>query len=489
MSTGPESPVVIPSSNRMASNAIVQAGSIPLQSLISLLTFAVITRYLGPSGFGDYTAVMVFLFIPIVIADIGLSAIVLRDVSAAPERMREIINASIPLRVLISFLAVVLTAALAFVVPLTHRAQIGVLVGSPGAVFTLMNLTLLPVLQAQLRMHRSVVAVLVGRSATFALTLAVLAGGYGFNAIIAANVAGQAVTLIVNATTVHRTLSLKPSVDFEYWRGFLRASLVLGIGLAVSQVYFRIDTVLLAVLRPSREVGLYGAAYKFVELSEVFLAAAVLTVVPALTSLAARSDARFIPMARRGFEMLAAITAPVTLVMLLAPQELLRLTAGPKYEAAAGALQILALYPIVAGTNSLLWRMLIAAHLERILLFCAVSILTLNVVLNLVLIPMWGYKAAAATSVGSETVSLALSLWFVRRRLQFTYPANTLRLVVPAALAMAAVVVVVPGPRVVTVVLGLLVYATIVVSFPGVVHDTTRGLLTTALKRTRTRYG
>ncbi len=489
MSTGPESPLVIPSANRMASNAIVQAGSIPLQSLISLLTFAVITRYLGPSGFGDYTAVMVFLFIPIVIADIGLSAIVLRDVSAAPDRMREIINASIPLRALISLLAVVVTAAFAFVIPLNHRTQVGVLVGSPGAFFTLLNLSLLPVLQVQLRMHRSVAAVLLGRSATFALTLAVLAGGYGFNAIIAANVAGLAVILIVNATTVHRAVSLKPSVNLEYWGGFLRASLVLGVGLAISQVYFRIDTVLLAVLRPSREVGLYGAAYKFVELSEVFLAAAVLTLVPALTSLAARSDPRFIPMARRGFEMLAAITAPVALVMLLAPEELLRFTAGSKYEAAAGALQILALYPIVAGTNSLLWRMLIAAHLERILLICAVSILSLNVALNLVLIPIWGYKAAAATSVASEAVSLALSLWFVRRRLQFTYPAHTLRLVLPAALAMAAVALAVPGPRTVTVVLGLVVYAGVVVSFPGVVHDTARGLVSSAKNRTRTRYG
>jgi O-antigen/teichoic acid export membrane protein len=471
----------------MASNAIVQAGSVPLQSLISLLTFAVITRYLGPSGFGDYTTVIVFLFIPIVIADIGLSAIVLRDISAAPERMREIINASIPLRVLISLLAVVLTVALAFVVPLDHRARIGVLVGAPGAVFTLMNLTLLPVLQAQLRMHRSVIAVLAGRSATFGLMLAVLAGGYGFNTIIAANVAGLAVTLIVNATTVHRTLSLKPSIDRDYWRGFLRSSLVLGIGLAVSQVYFRIDTVLLAVLRPAHEVGLYGAAYKFIELSEVFLAAAILTIVPALTSLAARSDPRFMPMARRGFEMLAAITAPVTLVMLLAPRELLRLTAGSKYEAAAGALQILALYPIVAGTNSLLWRMLIAAHLERILLVCAVSILALNIALNLVLIPMWGYNAAAATSVASEAVSLVLSLWFVRRRLQFTYPFHTLRVVLPAAAAMAAVVLVLPVPRVAAVVIGVAVYCIIVVSLPGVARDTTCGLVTSALERTRMR--
>jgi O-antigen/teichoic acid export membrane protein len=131
--------------------------------------------------------------------------------------------------------------------------------------------------------------------------------------------------------------------------------------------------------------------------------------------------------------------------------------------------------------------MLIAAHLERILLVCAVSILALNIALNLVLIPMWGYNAAAATSVASEAVSLVLSLWFVRRRLQFTYPFHTLRVVLPAAAAMAAVVLVLPVPRVAAVVIGVAVYCIIVVSLPGVARDTTCGLVTSALERTRMR--
>jgi O-antigen/teichoic acid export membrane protein len=485
VTTERDAPVSLPSVNRMASNAIVQAAAIPFQSLISLGTFAVITRHLGPGGFGDYTAVMVFLFLPTVIADVGLSAIVLRDVAAAPERMREIINASISLRIVISLVAVGLAAALAFVVPLDHRARIGVLVGSPGAFLTLMNVSLLPVLQVQLRMHRSVIAVLAGRIATLLLTLGVLAIGFGFNAIVAANVIGLGVILLINAVTVHRTISLRPAVDLVYWRRFLRVSLVLGVGLAISQVYFRIDAVLLAVLRPSREVGLYGAAYKFIELTEVFLGAIIVSLVPTLTSLAAHRDPRFGAVSRRAFEMLAAITAPVTLVLLLAPRQLLSLTAGSKYEPAAHALQILAVYPILAGATGLFWRMLIAAHHERLLLGSAVSILVVNVVLNLILIPPYGYKAAAATSIASEAVLLASSFWFVRRRFGFAYPVRPLLSVLPPAAAMALIALVVPAPRIVAVAIGLVVYTAIVVSLPGVVRDTARGFVTGA----RARFG
>lgn len=467
----------------MASNAVVQAAGIPIQSVISLGTFAAITRYLGPSGFGDYTAVMVFLFIPTVIADVGLSAIVLRDVSAAPERMREIVNASLSLRALVSLFAVALTCALAFALPLDHRVRIGVLLGSPGAFLTLMNLSLLPVLQAQLRMHRSVVANVLGRSTILLLTIGVLALGLGFNSIIAANVLGLAVILIVNAAVVHRTLALRPAVDLVYWRGFLRSSLVLGVGLAVSQVFFRVDAVLLALLRPATDVGLYGAAYKFVELSQVFLNAGVLTLVPALTSLAARRDSRFEAVSRRGLEVLLAVSLPVSVVLLVMPRELLSWTAGSKYQPAAHALQILAPYAVLASANSLAWRMLIAAHLEQILLFCALGVLTLNVALNVALIPRYGYLAAAVTSVASEAVSLVLSFWFVRRRLAFSYPWRSLGVVVPAAAAMCLVGFLVPVPRLAAAGLGLALYIAVVAAAPGVVRDTVGQLIASTRAR------
>jgi O-antigen/teichoic acid export membrane protein len=266
-------------------------------------------------------------------------------------------------------------------------------------------------------------------------------------------------------------------VDRVYWRRFLRASLVLGVGLAISQVYFRIDALLLALLRPSREVGLYGASYKFVELTEVVLGAVIVSLVPALTSMAAQRDPRFVAVSRRALEMLAAITAPIALVLLLAPRELLGMTAGSKYESAANALQILAVYPILAGATGLFWRMLIAAHHEGLLLGSALSILIVNVALNLILIPPYGYRAAAATSIASEAVLLASSFWFVRSRFGFIYPTRSVLRVLPPAAAMTAVALLVPAPRIIAVAIGLTVYTAIVVSSPGVVRDTARGLV------------
>lgn len=91
----PDRPGIV---GRMAANAVAQIVGIPLQSLLSLATFAAITRYLGPSVFGDYVAAMAYLFLPTVIADIGISTIVLRDISTEPERMDAIVRAATAFR-------------------------------------------------------------------------------------------------------------------------------------------------------------------------------------------------------------------------------------------------------------------------------------------------------------------------------------------------------------------------------------------------------
>src|SRR5205085_12222127 len=135
---------------------------------------------------------------------------------------------------------------------------------------------------------------------------------------------------------------VRPSVDLAYWRGFLKASLVLGLGLAISQVYSRIDTVLLALLRPSAEVGLYGADYKFVELAQAVAYAAAISMFPALTAFAAQRDPRLKSLAQKGLEILMAMAVPIAVAMAFAPRTLLELTAGSGFRGAAGALQILA---------------------------------------------------------------------------------------------------------------------------------------------------
>jgi O-antigen/teichoic acid export membrane protein len=470
-------PQQAPTVARLASNTIVQAVGIPLQSLVSLGTYAAITRYLGPSAFGDYTTATVFLLIPVAFADIGLSAIVVREISAVPERAEAVLRASYSLRLIISALAVAVTVGTSFVLPFDHRARVAILIMAFGAFLSLVNLSVLPILQVQLRMQWAVFANLAGRFVTLVATLAVLALGLGFKAVVLANVIGLAVILAVGVYAARSAYSLRPSIDVAYWRRFLKASLVLGLGLAITQVYFRVDTVLIALLRPAAEVGLYGAAYKFIELTQALAYTVFVSMFPALSAFAARDDSRFAFLAQKGFDVVLAAGLPLTIGMVFAARPLLEATAGDRYGAAAGVLQILAFYPLLAFVDGLLWRILIASHHERTLLLIGVSILTLNIALNLIFIPVYGYRAAAITSIGSEAFSLALGVIAVRRRVGFLPQLDYLPAVVFAGLVMTGVMLALPVERLVAAVVGGILYIVVLVLLPGTVRLTVRELV------------
>ena len=150
---------------RLARNSIVQIGGSALAAAISFFTFIAMTRGLGPDAYGNYVAATSFLFLPIVLSDLGLATTVLRDISARPEDTEAVMRRSVPLRARISAVAVAAMVVLGLVIPFNEQTQVAVLIWSVGAWATLMNVALLPVLQSQLRMHWAVAANVTGRAA------------------------------------------------------------------------------------------------------------------------------------------------------------------------------------------------------------------------------------------------------------------------------------------------------------------------------------
>lgn len=455
---------------RLAANTIVQVGGGALASLISFFTFVAVTRGLGPEAFGDFTAATVFLFIPVVLADVGLSTAVLREISESPTRTEPAMRASLPLRALISAAALLLAIAVGMAMPFNDQTKVAILISAGGAFFTLLTLSLQPVLQAQLKMHWAAAATLAGRVTTLALTLGALAVGLGFKSIVTAQVVGLAVTFVLHLVAVAAIVRLRPVFDVPYWRRLVTGSIVIGLAISISLIYFRIDTVLLAVLRSSEEVGLYGAAYKFIELVVLVPAAVGISMFPPLARFAASGDPRATGLVQKTFDVLVAAAVPVIVLMLAYPEELLTFTAGPDYADGAVALQLLAPFALFAFVNALFWRMALAARRDRTLLAIAVFVLVLNVLLNLVFIPPYGFKAAAVITVVSEgviTIPIVLAARSVSRLPNLGY----MPVVAAAAAAMTAAVFVLPGPAAVGAIVASAVYAAVLLLLPGTARD------------------
>jgi O-antigen/teichoic acid export membrane protein len=408
---------------RLAANTLVQAVGTVVASLVGFFTFAAITRGLGPEAFGDFTAATVFLLIPVVLADVGLSAALLREISAVPAKTESAMRAALPLRALTAVGAVAIGVAVGLAAPFNDQTKVAILISSVGAVLTIMTFALQPVLQAQLKM-----------------------------------------------------------IDTRYWRRLVGGSVALGLAIALSQIFFRVDAVILALLSSSEQVGFYGAAYKFVELAVLIPAAAGASVFPPLMRFMAAGDPRALGLVQKAFNVLLAASVPLTIVMLAYPEELITLAAGPDFSGAAGALQILAPYALFAFANGLLWRVVMAAHRDRLLLATAVFVLAANVALNLIFIPIYGFEAAAAIAVITEAAVGLPIAWALREEGRLPNLAY-LPPIIAATAVMTVAVVVLRDHAVAGTIVGGAAYGVTLLLLPGTMRDVVLGDLLPATRR------
>lgn len=467
---------------RLAANTLAQAFGSGLASLISFATFVAVTRGLGPEAFGNFTAATAYLFIPVVLADVGLSMAVLREISTSPERTQSVMSAALPFRALISAGAVAIAIGVGLALPLNAQTKDAIVIAAPGSFFTLMTLALLPVLQAQLKLHWAVTATVAGRLTTLGLTLGALGVGLGFNSIVAAHVIGLAATLGLQLLAVTRLVPLRPVIDPPYWRRLAAGSVVLGLAIALSQIYFRVDAILLALLRSSEEVGFYGAAYKFIELGVILAAAATASMFPPLARFVSEGDPRAQTLVRRTWDVLLATSAPLTVVMIAFSDEIVVLSSGERFREGGEALQLLAPYLLFAFANTVLWPALIAARRDRSLLGTAVAVLAFNVAANLIFIPPYGFKAAAVVSVVSE-VLVTIPIVLLARAHGLVFDLRYLPAVAAATAAMVVTILVVPEPALLSAVLAGCIYLIVLLALPGTARRVVFGDLVPATLR------
>ena len=318
-------------------------------------------------------------------------------------------RASIPLRALVSSAAIGAAVGLGMVLPFNDRTKVAILISSIGAFLTLLTVAVVPVLQAQLKMHLSVGAHLAGRLATLgADPRARSRSTSASRPSWPRRSPGSRSRSRSTSCVVARLVPLRPVVDRTYWRSLLGTSIVLGVAIAVAQVYFRIDAVLIALIRSSEEVGLYAAAYKFIELSDLVVVAVGVSLLPPLARFVATDDARARPLVQRAFDVLVAAAAPLSVGMLAFADEIVTLTAGEDFADAADALRLLSPYVLFSFAAGALWRVMLASGRDRALLAIALVVLVANVALNVALLPVYGFEAAAVVAVASEVVGLTL---------------------------------------------------------------------------------
>jgi O-antigen/teichoic acid export membrane protein len=205
----------------------------------------------------------------------------------------------------------------------------------------------------------------------------------------------------------------KPRVNIASFREDISEGLYFSLGTAASTIYNDIDKVMLGKVSFAA-AGLYAAAYRIVDVSMTPVRSLASAAYPHFFKLGTegiRSTSAFAYTQMRRATLYTAILVPA--LWFVAP--LLPLILGPRYADTAVALRWLALIPFFRGLHTFLADSLSGAGFQRMRSVVQVSIAIVNIVLNLLVLPKYGWLGATWTSLASDGLLVAF-LWLAVKR-------------------------------------------------------------------------
>jgi len=436
-------------SRSVARNALARTIGETASKVASIAFFVVMARALGETGFGEFMFALSLATVLVVASGFGFDELVTREVARDRETAHAYLSDTVALRA--ATCAPLLALGVAIVALGGHGTEavvafvlvgVGVAIENVGHSWT-------SILQALGRQEIVAVALVLQRFATALAGIGVLLLGGGLLAAAAVFLAGSLIGLATVAVQLRRRV-LRPRLDVDpsRWRPLVVAAFPIGVNTLIFTVLLKLDQTLLGVLSGAAEVGIYAAAMRLVEATMFIPWAFHAAMIPWLAVQEPGSAAL-----RRGYELalkaLTVVLLPVGLAFVVLADPLIDVLYGAAYDDAVLPLRLLGLTTVLYGLNSMAAVTMAARDRPARFTGVLVAITVLNVVLNLVLIPLHGATGAAIAALASGVAFAVLAVRQIRETVGPVRLLRTLRgpIVAAAASATAVVTALVTGEK------------------------------------------
>jgi len=407
-------------SARVAYNTLIQIIGKIVSTILGLIAIAIMARYLREAGFGQYTTIITFLSFFGIMADFGLTLITSRMISQPQADQATLLNNLFSLRLISAVIFLGLTPLIVFFFPYEPIIKIGVAITSLSFFFIALNQILVGFFQKNLTMTVVSAAEVISRTILLGGIILTAWLNLGLLTIMVATVLSSAVSFIMHYWFARRFIKIKWQIDLTVWREIIKKSWPLGLTIAFNLIYLRADILILSLLKSQNEVGLYGAAYKIIDVltSLPFMFAGL--ILPILSLAYASSDTKqFNKVLQKSLDVMFLLAIPLIIGAELVAKPLIIMVAGNNFAAAGGILKILILAVGFIFIGCLLAHAVIALDKQKKVIGAYLFTALTALAGYLIFIPSYSYYGAAWVTVYSELAIAVFSLYIVMRYSQF----------------------------------------------------------------------
>lgn len=402
-------------------NTVYSSITIFSRLFANVFIFWLLARFYGPEQFGIFTFAHALATTFIILADFGLDVLLITEIAGHSDKRIEIINKLFGIKLIFVLLAFVFMIIASQFFPVGKKFFLLILIFGFYLVFTSINNFLFGIFRGfEKFLYETRVAFI---SNLFLIILAILFLYFKIDLIY--------IALVFMSSRIFGTF-----LSFSYLRkiykyfhfnfsfsnlGILkRKSLIFGLHLIFSFLFFQVDTLLLARMKGEYEVGIYQSVIKLIMLPLVIPDIFNNALMPTLSRLFNNSEKDWLKLGGFMGKVLFIIIIPVTLILFFYASEIINLIYGlKKFGEAVFVLKVFGFVLFVRFLLEPYALMLTTSDRQKIRFFTVVLATLLNISLNSYFIPEYGVNGSAIVSLFVNSFVGLIYFWFLRREFTF----------------------------------------------------------------------
>ena len=335
---------------KIASNTFSQILSKVVTAIIAIFLISILTNYLSVEMYWLYSKIYNYTWIFVFLADLGLYAISIREISNNKENSSKIIWNVMTLRLILGIIILVFSTLLAFFLPGYNSllAILSIIIASLFTILQLLNSSILALMQANMKIEFSAISLIIAKIVNVLLIAFIAYFLYPkefiqnsqyfspFLFIISAWVISVFVNTILNYFYAKKITPIKFEFDYEYIKHLFKISLPYWVALFLSVVYFKVDIILLSLIEWPElwdlSIALYSLPMKIVEVLMVIWWFYMTSLLPSLSSwFKEKDEKKLINLTDISFKILFAFASLLFVWGVLFRDYIIRIIANENY--------------------------------------------------------------------------------------------------------------------------------------------------------------
>lgn len=371
-----------------------------LSFFVSLAT----ARYLGPDNFGSINYVAAYVSFFSSITSLGLSVIVIKEISMGKEDDNEVIWTGILMRFLTAVFSTIAVIALVSITDKNDPLMVKIAILESIAILASAFDTFMYWFQGKLLGKYTSIASVVAYIGMSLYRIYLLANNADILWFAFATSVDTLLLSLILMLCYVRENGFHPKVSVRLGKSLMKQSYHYMISGLIAILYSKIDQIMLKQMLDTYSVGLYTAALTIAGLWGMIPSAFIQSVSPILYKNAEENRGMFYKRLRQSYAGIWLLNICWSLGVSIFSYWVIYLLYGKAYLGARGALVIVVWYTGITSIGSLTQVYLATENKNKYVNYFALAGLVTDVVLNALLIPKMGILGAAIATLVTYTV-------------------------------------------------------------------------------------